>query len=104
MLAGWTLPLQAAAVWTGFVLSTIALPTLLPVLAAIVPRRARITARSHLRALGADVRLALSQTALLVVFLAHQAWLMADAIGRTLFRLLVSRRHLLEWVTAARRR
>ena len=44
---------------------------------------------------------AISQTALLVVFLAHQAWLMADAIGRTLFRLFVSRRRLLEWMTAA---
>ncbi len=100
LLAGWALPLQAALVWSGFVLSTIALATLLPVLAAIVPRRARITLRSHLRALAADVRLALSLSALLVVFLAHQAWLMADAIGRTLFRLLVSRRHLLDWVTA----
>ncbi|OGA22253.1 MAG: glycosyl transferase [Betaproteobacteria bacterium RIFCSPLOWO2_02_FULL_67_26] len=101
LLAGWALPLQAALVWTGFILSTIALSTLLPVLAAIVPRRARVTARSHLRALAADVRLALSQTVLLVVFLAYQAWLMADAIVRTLFRLLVSRRHLLDWVTAA---
>lgn len=101
LLAGWALPLQAAIVWTGFVLSTIALATLLPVLAGIVPRRAQVTARSHLRGLAADVRLALSQTALLVVFLAHQAWLMADAIGRTLFRLLVSHRHLLDWVTAS---
>src|SRR4029077_685251 len=100
LVAGWALPLQAAVVWTGFILSTIALSTLLPVLAAIVPRRARVTARSHLRALAADVRLALSLTALLVVLLAHQAWLMADAIGRTLFRLLVSHRHLLDWVTA----
>src|SRR5438445_10372571 len=100
LLAGWALPLPAAVAWTGFILSTIALSTLLPVLAAIVPRRARVTAPSHLRGLAADVRLALSQTALLAVFLAHQAWLMADAIGRTLFRLLVSHRHLLDWVTA----
>jgi cyclic beta-1,2-glucan synthetase len=101
LIAGWALPLQAAVTWTGFILSTIALSTLFPVLSAIVPRRGRITASSHLRALAADVRLALSLTALLVVFLAHQAWLMADAIGRTLFRLLVSHRHLLDWVTAA---
>jgi cyclic beta-1,2-glucan synthetase len=101
LIAGWALPLQAALVWTGFVLSTIAVSTLLPVLSAIVPRRARTTARSHLRALAADVGLALSLTALLVVFLAHQAWLMTDAIGRTLFRVLVSRRQLLDWVTAA---
>ncbi len=101
LLAGCTLSLHSAAVWTCFILSTIAVPTLLPVLAAIVPRRARVTARSHLRALGADLWLALAQTALAVTFLAHQAWSMTDAIGRTLFRLYVSRRNLLEWVTAA---
>ncbi|TBR27025.1 MAG: glycosyl transferase, partial [Reyranella sp.] len=39
--------------------------------------------------------------ALLVTFLGHHAWLMADAIGRTLFRLVASHRRLLEWITAA---
>ncbi|MDH4172660.1 MAG: glycosyl transferase, partial [Betaproteobacteria bacterium] len=100
LAAGWALPLQAAVLWTGFVVSTIALATLVPLLAAIVPRRARTTTRSHLRALATDVRLALSLTALLLVFLAHQAWLMADAVARTLYRLAVSRRRLLDWVTA----
>jgi len=101
LVAGWTLPLRAALVWSGFVLATIALPALLPALAGIVPHRARITARSHIRALGADIGIAMTHAALLVVFLAHQSWLMIDAIGRTLFRLCVSRRHLLDWVTAA---
>jgi len=100
LVAGWMLPLPAALVWTGFVVSTIAAATLLPLLAAIVRRRARITLRSHLRALGADLRLALCLTGLQIAFLPHQAWLMADAIARTLYRLLVSRRHLLDWVTA----
>src|SRR5436309_6794313 len=102
LLAGWALPLQAAVVWTGFVLSTIALSTLLPVLAAIVPRRARVTTRSHLRGLAADVRLALSQTALLVVFLAHQAWLMADAIWCMCFRLLGVHRLMLVCAAAVK--
>ncbi len=101
LLAGWTLPFDAAVLWTVFVLSTIMLPTFIPVIGAIVPRRAGITPRSHLGALGTDFRLALTQSALLVTFLAHQAWLMGDAIGRTLVRLLVTRRHLLEWVQAA---
>ena len=100
LAAGWMLAPQAALLWSGFIVSTIALSTLLPVLSAIVPRRAGVTARSHLRALAADVRLAVLLSALLLVFLAHQAWLMADAIGRTLYRLLVSRRRLLDWVTA----
>src|SRR6185295_6701629 len=42
-----------------------------------------------------------SQIGLTVTFLAHQTWLLSDAILRTLGRLLVTRRHLLEWVTAA---
>ena len=49
-----------ALVWTAFVLATIVLPTLIPVVGAIVPRRAGITPRSHLRALGGDLRLALT--------------------------------------------
>src|SRR5712664_3851246 len=101
LLAGWLLARDAALIWTAFVVSTIALPTLLPVLAAIVPRRAGINARSHLRALARDAALAAAQFALLICLLAHQAWLMADAIGRTLIRLLVTRRNLLQWVTAA---
>ena len=101
LLAGWTLPFEAAAIWTFFVLATIVLPTLIPVVAAVVPGRTGITVRSHLGALGADLRLALAQSALMISSLAHQAWLMADAITRTLTRLFVTRRHLLEWVTAA---
>ena len=101
LLAGLALPLAAASVWIGFVLSTILLPTLIPVVAGVVPRRAGITPRSHLGALGTDLRLALAQSALVVTFLAHQAWLMGDAIVRTLVRLFVTRRHLLEWVPAA---
>ncbi len=101
LLVGWTLPIHMALLWTLFVVLTIALPTLIPVLAAIPPRRPGVTMASHLRALGHDAVLALTLSALTVAFLADQAWLMADAIGRTLWRLGVSRRHLLEWTPAA---
>ncbi len=97
---GWTLPLHAA-LWTAYVLATIAVPALLPVVAAIVPARAGITVRSHLRALGKDLWLALGRIVIQIVLLPHQAWLMVDAISRTLFRLIVSHRNLLQWVTAA---
>ena len=101
LIGGWSLPGSAALLWTGFILVTIALPAWLPTFAAIIPRRAGITARSHFYALRQDVHMAATQTAFLLTFLAHQAWLMGDAIARTLFRLLVSRRNLLQWVTAA---
>jgi cyclic beta-1,2-glucan synthetase len=101
LLAGWTLPVHAALIWTLFIVLTLALPAFIPVAAAIRPRRRGVTMSSHLMALGSDLRLASSLSALTVVFLADQAWLMADAIGRTLWRLGVSRRHLLEWIPAA---
>src|SRR4030095_16519359 len=88
-------------VWTAAILSMIALPALLPVFAGIVPRRLGISKRSHVRAVAVDLTLALSQIAFLVAFLAHQAWLMADAIARTLYRMFVSHRGLLEWLAAA---
>jgi cyclic beta-1,2-glucan synthetase len=101
LLAGWTLPFHAAAIWTTFVIATIVLPTLIPAAAAVVSRRMGVTTRSYLGALGADLRLALAQSALMIISLAHHTWLMGDAIARTLIRLFVTRRHLLEWVTAA---
>ena len=101
LLLGWSLPLPAASIWTLFVVLTVTLPTLIPVVAAIPPRRPGVTRASHVRALGGDLRLALIFSTLTLTFLADQACLMTDAIGRTLWRLGVSRRHLLEWAPAA---
>jgi cyclic beta-1,2-glucan synthetase len=101
LVAGWLVLRNAALLWTVFIVLTIAVPALLPIFAAIVPRRARVNARSHLRALRKDIWLAASLIGFPITFLAHQAWLMLDAIGRTLYRLFVSRRNLLQWVTAA---
>jgi len=101
LLAAFALPLPAASVWTGFILLTILLPSLIPLIGAVLPSRAGIVPRSHLGALGTDVRMALARFALVIAFMAHQAWLMGDAIARTLTRLFVTHRHLLEWVPAA---
>ena len=101
LIAGWAAPGSTAALWSLFLLVTMAAPPLLPALAALPERRPGVALRNHLLAVGADLRVALIQVALMIVFLAHQAWLMADAIARTLFRLAVTRRRLLEWTPAA---
>jgi len=101
LVAAWTIGGGSAAAWTLFVLATIAVPALLPVLDGLVPRGRGISKRSHLRAVGRDFLQAVSQTAFVVTMLAHQAWLMGDAIVRTLARVYVTHRNLLEWVTAA---
>src|SRR5262249_59928413 len=48
----------------------------------------------------ATVRATAGHALLSAIFLADQARLMTDAVGRTLWRLYVTRRHLLEWETA----
>jgi len=101
LLAGWLQSPSTALLWTAFVLLTLALPALLPVFAAVVPQRRGISVRSHLYSFARDAALGLSQIAFLIVFLAHQAWLMADAVARTLFRLSVTHRNLLQWITSA---
>ena len=101
LLIGWTLPLSAGAIWTVFILLTIALPLLLPTLLGIIPSRVGISKRSHFRGIGRDLVLGLMQAAFLITFMAHQAFLSLDAILRTISRLTISRRRLLEWTTAA---
>jgi cyclic beta-1,2-glucan synthetase len=77
LLVGWTLPPDGAVVWTLFILTTIMLPTFIPVVSALIPGRPGVLMRSHFGALGADLRLALAQSMLLVSSLAHQAWSMS---------------------------
>jgi cyclic beta-1,2-glucan synthetase len=99
--AAWLLPAPAATAWTVFVLLTFLIPPLTPVLAGLMIRRPGVPLRARAFNLASDVRMALLQAAFALVFLAHQAVLMGDAIARTLWRLTVSRRRLLEWVPAA---
>src|SRR6202044_1789480 len=101
LLIAWMMPSAVAEIWTVFVLLTIGLPPFLPAIVSIVPRRAGVTWRNHLRAMRSEFALSFLQSAFLITFLAHQAWMMVDAVARTLFRLFVHRRRLLEWVTAA---
>ena len=101
LMAGWVLPFHAALAWTLTVVATIMSPTLIPVLCGLAPNRPGVPVLAHLRTVATDFSFALTQSLFVVVFLADQACLMADAVVRTLYRLLVSRRNLLEWVSHA---
>jgi cyclic beta-1,2-glucan synthetase len=104
LVAGWIVPGTSPWLWSGFILATIAIPSLLPFLSGLYPRRRGISMHSHLRGAVADLTLGATQIGLTVSLLAYQTWLMSDAIVRTVGRLVVTRTHLLEWVTAAQAR
>ena len=101
LLAGWFLRPASPWVWTLFIIATLLIPGLLPCLFAFIPRRKGISLRSHFRGVFGDFVLAVSHIGLTLTFLAYQTWLMSVAIVRTLVRLVITRRNLLEWVTAA---
>jgi cyclic beta-1,2-glucan synthetase len=101
LVTGWVLLApEAALLWNGFVLLPFATSAFLPLFARVVPCGSGISAGSHFRAFRLELRVASLQFGLQVALLAHQAWLMVDAIVRTLMR-LYRRRQLLQWVTAA---
>ncbi len=102
LIGGWFLEPAAAVGWTLGILALVAIPPLLPLPALVLDAPGRnVPIRSHLADIGRDVRDAISQFALQLVTLADHAVRMVDAISRTLVRIFVTRRNLLEWTTAA---
>jgi cyclic beta-1,2-glucan synthetase len=101
LAVGWLVPVISPWMWTRFILATLAIPSLVPFLIGLNPRLGGISKRSHIRGVLSDLSLGLYQIGLTITLLAYQAWLMSDAIVRTLVRIFISRRNLLQWVTAA---
>ncbi|PYS94298.1 MAG: hypothetical protein DMF64_01530 [Acidobacteria bacterium] len=101
LICAWTLLPGSPALWTLFVLLTLAFPVYAHVTTSLLLHPRGIPWTSHFWSVWGDARTNTAQVALTIIFLAHQAYLMCDAIARTLWRKLVSRRHLLEWMTAA---
>ena len=101
LVIGWCQPFKAAAIWTVFIATSIGVPTFLAIAANLGRSGTDTTLKSHVAALGRDARLATAQATLHLALSADKAYAMADAIIRTLTRLFFSRKHLLEWTTAA---
>ncbi|MEO8530790.1 MAG: glycosyl transferase, partial [Deltaproteobacteria bacterium] len=101
LFAGWLLTPALALSWTITVLVVMALPFLLSLPFAIVPGRAGITSHSHFAALAADTKAAFGRIGMGIALVPYSAWQMIDAISRTLIRVFVTKRNLLEWMTAA---
>ncbi len=99
---GWYLlhPFHAL-VWQVLLIFCLFVAPTLSLINGIIPRSTDIVARAHFYTVWSDIRAANAQVALRVVFIADSACKMADAIIRSLYRLLVSHKLLLEWKTAA---
>ena len=86
--------------WMGLALLTL----LLPLFTDLAGRLASSTAKQSsvtISSIFEDTRSLITQIGLTFVFLAHQAFLMADAAIRSIWRVTISKNNMLEWVTAA---
>ncbi len=99
LVVGWAWRESPPGLWVAYVLTTVAIPLLLPAFAGVWPRIPGISKRSHLRAVARDFRYAVAQIALTLSTMAFQASLMAGAIARTLWRVFVTHERMLEWTT-----
>ncbi len=101
LFAGWLLLPGSLAGWTALTLAMVAAPWIVSVLLAALRPPLDRSWRAYYASVARDARTAARQLFLALAFLPHQAWVSADAIVRTLWRLGVTRRHLLEWQTAS---
>ena len=101
LIAAFCLPHVYQVAWVGLALLGIALPSYIPFFKDLVLWRRPLHWRDHLGEITRDFVLGSGQFLVNLVLVAHRAWMHLDAILRTLWRLFVSHRNLLEWVTAA---
>ncbi|HEU4563048.1 MAG TPA: glucoamylase family protein, partial [Gemmatimonadaceae bacterium] len=101
LVVGWAALPVSAPRWTLLGLALIAAPWIISLALGIVRPPLDKSWRAYYAAIGRDARTSVQQFALAVIFLPHQAWMSADAIVRTLWRMFVSKRSLLEWQTAS---
>ncbi|HEY5268801.1 MAG TPA: hypothetical protein VII97_00545, partial [Anaerolineales bacterium] len=97
LAAGWLFLPGSPLVWTVLVL----LPSGLPIAAQTVRYGKNNLGRLALKQFFEPTRLPFTRWALAILFLPYEALLMLNAIGTTLIRLLIARKNLLQWTTAA---
>lgn len=99
VLVSWFLPQTALALL--WVIATIAIPIFLPLFPNLWHKRHGLDGRSLFMRCLTEWSMAGLRLMMAVVLLVDTSYRNLDAILRTLWRLRVSRRHLLQWTTAA---
>ena len=109
---GWISGTLSPWIWTGLVAATPGVPIVLGAAEVAARqlfrprlgterRESQPTLRSRIGRTASVARLQGERWALSTILLLAESMVAADAILRTLFRMTISRRHLLEWTTSA---
>ena len=101
LAAAWTLLSGPAVGWTLVVVTLLAFPIYSHVTNALLFHPRSVPWTSHFWSIWGDLGTHTAQVGFSILLLAHQAYLQAHAVVVTLYRRLISKRYLLEWMTAA---
>ena len=102
LAAGWSILHGSPALWTTLVVLVLAFPAYIQLARSLGSHVSGVPLREHFRAERDTILTSLRQAIFSTTILAHQSVVMLDAIARATVRMLVTRRRLLEWVTADR--
>jgi cyclic beta-1,2-glucan synthetase len=101
LLLGWTVLPGSPVTWTLPIFALLIFPIYAPLLIGRPFRKSEMPWSERLKAAGLELKDKIEQIVLTVAFLLPLARAQLDAIVRTLYRKLISKRKLLEWVTFA---
>ena len=101
LIAGWTVLPGSPIRYSAITLGALAAPWIIAFLLAALRFPRTISWRAYYGSVWRDAVTSIQQFVLALTLLPHQAWVSADAILRTLWRLFVTRRNLLEWQSAS---
>ncbi len=96
LLLGWTL-LLPAWLWTAVVAGTLLVPSVIASFSDLADKPVEVALRQHLAAFERAARRRVVQALFALAFLPYEAFFSLDAIVRTIARMLITRRRLLEW-------
>ncbi|MDZ7691089.1 MAG: hypothetical protein U5K69_08120 [Balneolaceae bacterium] len=100
LLLGWTVLPGSALFWTAAVVGIAAFPIYSSFSTEIFNRPRRVAWKLYLEKIRDNLKINTVQSFTTLVFMPHQAYISLDAVIRTLWRVAVSGRKLLEWTTA----
>ena len=97
----FSMPDSSILPWILLILVNIGLPSFYPFFLKLISINNKNPLKQQFHVLREFFNLGLGRFILNVVFIPHHSGIYLDAIGRTLYRLTITKRKLLEWTTAA---
>jgi cyclic beta-1,2-glucan synthetase len=101
LFAGWTI-LSSPWFWTLIVIGIILIPSLIHSVVYLIQKPEEVLLRQHIKGAAESVLSQLYQSAFVLVSLPYEAYYSLDALLRTCWRLIISKKRLLEWNSGAK--